>query len=357
MKKTQLILITGIVIILLINNIMAYQRLCLGYGQSVPSNDIKRFTCFKDICDICVDDKRYPTHPGHCYSLPGCTIFGPRNNDSDPPMINILSPIDQKYYDSRKVKIELRTNEPSAVYYKDNMLGYNWKRFSNQIMYYNNTLNFKEGINNITFKAMDRFGNTNYVTRVFYVDSKKPKISKVSYNKYFNGNVSIEINEQNLKSVILYYGDLSSSYAIELTSDKCIYNNSKYRCDYNINLKDYKNTSMQYYFKVEDKPGHVIISKNYDTIIDRTNPLINNPNNLFTINSNIVTFKINISEENFNSAYLIDENNKTIKLCTKIYNGICEKKISFSKKEYNFRLIADDLAKNKIEQRINFTVI
>lgn len=77
-----MILMVGFVLVglMLISNVSAFKHLCLSRGQSVPSNSIKRFTCNSDLCTICVTDNLYPTHPGYCNTMGGCSILGGRIN-------------------------------------------------------------------------------------------------------------------------------------------------------------------------------------------------------------------------------------------------------------------------------------
>ena len=78
---------------------------------------------------------------------------------------------------------------------------------------YSRKKSFKEGFNNITFKAVDVLGHEAYETRIFTIDSQAPRIDKTEpRSDYADGRFEIQYSEENIKNIILYYGNLETGF-------------------------------------------------------------------------------------------------------------------------------------------------
>src|SRR3989344_6926120 len=214
MINKKILVITGMIFLIgffVVDEVDAYQKLCLDYGQSVPSNDNPRYTWWHDLCQICVTDNLYPTAPYKCNGLSGCGSLGTNNGsiDQESPELVVNSPVDGEVYNSRSIPFDITSNEPVSLYYIDNVDGRGrWRRMYSSTMSYSRILSFKDGLNNITIKGTDKKGNVVEVIRAFYVDSKKPQIRGTEPRRGFSdGWFEVEISEENLVGVKLHYGN------------------------------------------------------------------------------------------------------------------------------------------------------
>ncbi|MEK6953173.1 MAG: hypothetical protein AABX29_09240 [Nanoarchaeota archaeon] len=267
-----------LLIILSINSVSAYKWVCLTYGQSLPNANSPRYTCWSDSCKACVTDSNYPTNFNKCKDSQKCeSQVG--ETDITPPILTINSPINEQVFNSRMVLISLLSNEPASFYYKNNKGG-SWKRLASLTTSFSRGISFKDGFNNITIKAVDR--SNNYMEKIvsFYVDSKKPKITKTSPKGFANGAFSVEFKEDNPKNLVLYYGINDLTYNVNQNFGIRTYNLNLSECDYNkkyicyaqVNLSDFDGKKIVYWFKLEDIAGNIHESKQISLKVDFTNP-------------------------------------------------------------------------------------
>ncbi len=380
MKKTPRFTF-GIILVLLVLTsvtfVSAYKQLCLNYGQTVPSDLNARYTCYHDVCQICVTDNNYPTAPYRCNKIEGCELFGNSTVDAEPPELTINSPVNGEVYDSRKVLFDLESNEPSSFYYIDNINGRGrWSRLSSNTQNYFRSLSFKEGLNNITIESQDRNNNAVQIVREFYVDSKKPKITRTYPKKGFaDGNFEVQFSEENPENLTLYYGlgGVIEKQTAELNIKDCDYIKKKYYCYVEVDLSDFNNQDIEYWFELKDMANSVDKSKPIKLSVDTTPPdLINDnvlPNQLDSFwkhseeagrDSKYVYFEFNINEPNFDEVVYVYEDSRgrerEKKLCSRLKEGKCVKKISFRKGYYNLDVIIRDEAGNSVGYPIEFYV-
>ena len=161
LKTIISVLAVVMIIVVLENNVYAYQKLCLTKGQVIPSEEVQRYKCKFDLCEVCTTDNLYPTAPGYCGGIAGCTpLGGDPGIDVTPPVLTINSPVNDALYNSRKVSFNLSANEISDLTYIDNVNGRGrWSRLASNVKSYNKELSFKDGVNNITIRAEDQEGN------------------------------------------------------------------------------------------------------------------------------------------------------------------------------------------------------
>lgn len=365
---TFLIITFTLLTILSINSVSAYKWVCLKYGQSLPNSINPRYTCWHDSCRVCATDNNYPTSFNKCKDSQEC---GSQDGEIDitPPNLTINSPKNSQVFNSRMVLISLSSNEPASFYYKDNKRG-SWKRLASLMSSFSRGINFKEGFNNITIKAVDR--NNNYIEKSvsFYVDSKKPKITKTSPKDFANGAFSVEFREDNPKNLVLYYGindiityNVNQNLGIRthsLNLNECSYNKN-YICYAQVNLADFDGKKIVYWFKLEDIAGNIHESKQISLKVDFTNPKILNSDfwsqGTGRNNKNIY-FNIEIEEENFAEVLYVNAVTLASKtICSKIKNNKCVKKLGFNKGSHILDIYVKDKAGNSISKRIEFSVV
>src|SRR3989344_131700 len=113
--------------------------------------------------------------------------------DSQPPVLTINNPIEDTIYNSRSILLDLEVNEKSSIYYTDLDNGRGrWTPVCKNCFGYERKRSFREGLNNLQFKAVDVVGNTAFFDVSFFVDSSKPRILKEEPKKGFtNGDFFI----------------------------------------------------------------------------------------------------------------------------------------------------------------------
>ncbi|MBU3906650.1 MAG: hypothetical protein KKA64_00175, partial [Nanoarchaeota archaeon] len=329
---------------------------CFDYGQKIDWCGVKPDTTCdnKNGCEKCMSDS---SHDG-CYNVGNynmcnqidqtCTVFnGSTELDTKSPGLIINSPVQNEVYDTRSILLDIEVDEESDIYYYDNINGRGrWTNVCKNCYGYDNKRSFAEGINNITFKAVDVLGNENTTIRIFTVDSKKPKIKKTEPKKGFaDGNFEIQFQEANPKSLVLHYGNIIAGYgSVELNLEECTpYNpgsasNDKFTCNTYVDLKVYDGQEIDYWAVLTDIADVSVESKHLKLDVDTTAPVLNNNNSFYAQgtgkNSKYIYFTFNVTEENFDSIEYYDYNDRNPRwrsLCTRLKDGICEKKVSFSK--------------------------
>lgn len=351
-------------------SLSAYQKVCLTDGQKLTRPNGHDYTCRYDICTLCIDAQNYSTDLSRCEGGACGTVEGGEGPGVDgvPPVLTINSPTNSQLFNSRKALIDFSVNEGADVYYTDAVNGRGrWSKLCSNCVTYSRNLSFDEGQNIIRFKAIDNSGNTALSNNVsFFTDSKKPKIKKtLPKNKDFgNGDFNIYFQEANPSTLTLFYGNNGSS-SMNVPISSCIKdnrNNKKYSCTVHADLGPYNGQLINYWFMLTDIVGNVVISKPVNINVDLTAPVINNPGSFFSNvnNSKYVYFNISITEDHFDEAVYsyIDSRNKTKegRLCSSLKNGVCNKKLTFTKGAYALTISVNDKAGNSLGLPANFVI-
>ncbi len=300
-----------------------------------------------------------------CSQLPpGCSNFGNGSIDTQAPNLIIYSPAQDEVYTERSVMLDLEVNEEADIYYYDNIVNRGiWTRVCTDCLGYSRTRSFSEGLNNLTFKATDAIGNEAYLTRSFFVDSKKPKIKKTEPKKGFSdGNFYVEIQEANPTSLVLHYGDTNPGMRtanVDLETCEDIKGNSeKKACYINVPLIDYDGKQIEYWFDLTDISGNNDTSKHLILDVDTTYPFINYFN--YVIDGRYVSFNMNIIENNFDEvSYTYIDSRGMLRernLCSRLRDGWCTKKVSFSRGHYDLTIQVKDEAGNSIGFPVSFDI-
>jgi hypothetical protein len=216
------------------------------------------------------------------------------------------------------------------------------------------TLN--EGANNLVFRAVGSYNSSDEETRLIFIDSKKPTITKTLPTTGFaSGTFEVEFTEQNPISLIINYGNSDigyRNYSVDLKD--CTFD-KKYNCKFSIELSDYDEQEIAYYAALTDIAGNAVKSTPRKLKVDISSPIINSVKS--TIEGKSVTFTLNVTEAFFDSLNYIDNleaNPKEKTLCTKLVEGLCIKKISLSEGEHDITIIARDEAGNSANTSVFF---
>ncbi len=357
----SLLLISFIIFILLLtSHVLAFQKLCLGYGEKLPPDSAKpRYTCYHDRCEVCVTDNLYPTLPSRCSEVQGCQIMGNGSSiDSEPPILIIDSPKDDQIFNSRKVLFDLKSNEPTSLYYIDNINGRNkWKRLQSLTKSFNRDISFKDGMNNITIKGVDRNRNEVLVVRKFFVDSQGPRIKSTSPEQGFIGSkFSVEYDEENVKEVRLNYGNSETG-----TKEKILNNcpsGRKQTCYTEVNLAEFNGQEIVYWFELTDIAGNTDRSDKIKLAVDESAPIIVEFN--FSNNDKFAYFSMKVYEPFLSEIVYsyTDDRGKDVekKLCSKLENDICEAVIKFRDGQQDIAVIVRDRAGNEVYRNSSFFI-
>lgn len=287
--------------------------------------------------------------------------------DGEPPTLTITSPSEGQLFSSRKALVEFSVNELADVYYTDVIDGRGrWSRLCSDCVVYSKNISFDEGQNIIQLKAVDDAGNEALSNNIsFFIDSKKPKIKKTLPKKGFaNGEFWVNFQEENPESLILYYG-INGSNSMNVDLSSCIpsgTSNDKQSCTANVDLSSYDGQEISYWFTLMDIVGNSVSSKPINLEVDMTAPQVLNPGDFFHYENGTkyVYFHLNITEENFDEviySYLDDMGRLKEKLlCSRLKEGMCEKRVSFKEGEYHLTVSAWDEAGNSAALPADFNV-
>lgn len=376
-KKSLVVLSIALISILAINLASAESWECMTKGEKVKycGNYHAPFTCKDNVCAKCMSEYRESSDCyvggawGRCNALgTGCSATDGNgtsgNVDGIAPQFSLSSPTSSELFNSRKALVEFSLDEQADVYYLDLINGRGrWSKVCTHCApgspAFSKNISFKEGENQIVFKAVDEAGNEANQSATFFIDSKKPKISKTFPKKGFaNGKFEVTFAEENPKTLILHYG----SNTKELNINDCVKDKGDYSCNTTVDLSSYNGQDIVYWFSLEDIVGNIAESKQLTLSVDISAPIVTNPDSFFSVinGTKYVQFALNITEPNFAEVTYsyIDSKGKLKEkvLCTSLKNGECNKKVSFLKGSYDLTVNVADDAGNKIGLPASFTI-
>ena len=273
--------------------------------------------------------------------------------------ISVFSPTEIIYGEKGIVFNISSTNELNLleyIDYSDSRPG--WKKLCVYCSNYNKKKTFaKDGIHNITIKAIDLYKQTKEENILFSIDSKKPKIAKTlpGKNKETNGeNFYVKYSEDNLKEIAVYLN--SSGNITRINATGCNQSGKNKECYIDLDLSMYNGKNIEYWFVVSDYIREAS-SKSFRVFVDTTAPvlIVNNPKNNTIYLSDKVKFNLT-SSESVTLGYF--ENSAYRKLCTNCdsYGKSLLKTIKFSEGGHNILIRAEDDAGNKDEETVGFIV-
>jgi hypothetical protein len=333
----------------------------LDFAQCNPA--MGKLTGYVETCVHLTDTgKICPAHPNTCNSL-GLKCSGVMNTSTDvsAPNLTVMSPKNNTVYNEKGVYLNLKTDESSNIYYLDNINGRGrWTQVCTSCTSYNKKRNFNEGLNDLTFKATDKSGQSSYYNASFRIDSKKPKINKAEPKKGFSdGMVSVQFTEDNPVNLSLYYGNGESGMKNQrIDLNTCVIDKGKYNCNSELELNNYDNEQISYWFVLTDIAGNSVSSKVNTLSVDMTFPTITSFN--YTIKGTKVTFNMSVNDANFDEITYMDNSaarpSERI-LCSSLKNGYCVKGITFSKGIHDLNIQVYDSAGNSIAESVFLEII
>ncbi|MBS3149622.1 hypothetical protein J4455_02920 [Candidatus Woesearchaeota archaeon] len=347
-----------------------YQLLCLNRGETVRFSmcnpSIPDRTCDSNSgCQYCTNNLGggvyCPANINQCNSLGlSCSYLANASIDREAPIIDLNSPENNEVYNERVINIDIRINEIGDLYYQDNINGRDrWTRLCTDCSSYLGRRSFKEGLNNITFKANDPEGNTNYLNISFYVDSIKPKIIKTEPKRGLtSGNFMIQFREENPESLMIHYGNPINGYLMhEVNLNDCQENRGKHTCNTNINLNLFNGQIIEYWAHLIDISDSSHETRRVSISVDTQMPVIEALN--YEIDGRNVDFDILINEANFDSLDYYDHNESRPRwrtLCSRLRDNHCIARKSFIEGIHNIDLQVIDKAGNTVAQSTSFTI-
>jgi len=365
-KKT---IIVAILLVGILSMVCAhdYFTLCLHGGETVEFSEcnpvIEDRTCDSSLCQYCVYISSFsgaycPANINKCNALGGvCTFLGETPEvDQTPPEILSINLQEGAVYDDDKLEFLAEADEVVNWYYKNNLEDEeDWDRICREEKICREDVRFEQGFNNITIKAVDLNDNPTEIQVSFFTDDKDPKIRKTypKRGKFADGNFEIYFKEANPEVLTLYYG--SDFYEFDLETECSLEkNNDRYYCASKVELSGYDGGEVEYYFVLEDIAGNIDESRATKVKVDVTAPEILNPENFYTQGEGryqkYIYFNIEVEEENLDEVFYTYVDSlgrvKEKKLCSKLKDGVCEKRKRFSDGHYELTVVAIDDAGN-----------
>ena len=274
----------------------------------------------------------------------------------------IYSPMNVIYND-RKIAFNISASEKVDFMEYKNLNDRNpkWKKLCSDCEKYGfshkRTKIFSDGGHNLSIRATDYYGQVKEENFSIFIDSKNPKLSKTEPRKNAITNGSdfyIKFQEENPTNLTLYFNE---TYDVDLENE-CNFDGRYYECNLEINLTDYDGDEIEYWANLTDIAGNSDESKLTNVKVDTTSPMWNDFN--FTVDGRRGEFFFNVTEENFDEINYIDFSDsrpKEKRLCSRLKDGVCEKKKSFSSGNHNLTItILDEAGNSYRETDFNFVV-
>ena len=214
-------------------------------------------------------------------------------------------------------------------------------------------LTMKEGLNNITFRAVGLLGEIDETSVQFIVGSEIPDITKTLPNRIYDGFASgifgAEFEEANPTELMLYIENTTITRSYPLNLNECIQTDDEKECSIGVELSEFEGGEINYWFKLTDLVGNFEESKKVELIVDTTPPVITSFG--YSLDERRVLFVIGVNDANFDKIVYIDREETRPRertLCTTIKNNLCQKTISFSSGLHNLDIFAFDEAGNGV---------
>lgn len=270
--------------------------------------------------------------------------------DSTDPVLTVNS-FGASSFNTKKILFDIEVDEEVELFYIDNNDPRNrHKRLCRGCTEYRKEKTFRDGVWNITIYAEDDAGNFDTFDMFFTVDTKKPKIRKVSPRRgWANGNFWIQYDETQLQGISLFYG-INDNYQ-ETILDGCL-SGKKQECSIDVNLSEFDGGEVDVYWALTDL--HFQVSSRVKTFdVDVTDPVFNKLD--FPVEEGRVHFDIGVSEK-VDIEYMdpADRRPRFRSLCRN--KDVCVKKKSFNEGSHTVTVRAEDNAGNFVEQDINFVI-
>lgn len=272
---------------------------------------------------------------------------------------NISTPLNNTLYLSRQIPINITTNGAVELRYSDN-----WNSFRTICRRgCSNFLTkkpFDDGKHHLVIESIYSEAGLVLTSIIdFFVDTKKPNIRNIIPKSGFaNGSFNLVFQEVNTEKVKFYYGnDNLGRKEMIIDLDKCYYKNYFTYCDINVDVSEYDQSKIDFWFDIEDIANNRVQSKILFLKVDLKKPVINSFD--YNIDKRNVIFEINVSDLNFDSIKYSEETRFALvwkTLCSSLNNGLCKVKRSFSQGIHTLNFRISDDAGNYEEKSISFEI-
>jgi len=257
---------------------------------------------------------------------------------------------ENKNYSSNQVQFSLFTSNTSTMRYYENE---KWKTLCRKCNSFVRELSFKDGLHSLIIEASDSYGNSEQKSVNFFVDSVSPRIlnTEPGMNQVTNGSsFYIKYTEENLKSIVLFYGDKNKTLSCDSGKNK--------ECVTSADLSEYDGQEIEYWFRVTDVADNTDSSKPITVLVDTTFPVltVNSPVGS-TLYGMVVPFNMSVSEKvTLEFMDNSDANPKWEKICSACDSyGLGKLKTRlFSLGIHNLTIRATDKAGNDNMEMISF---
>jgi hypothetical protein len=264
--------------------------------------------------------------------------------------MQIFSPAQNQLFNERRVQLDIATI--GNIVLESLEMSDNGKRFRSlcrRCSLYFRQKTFKDGFHKVIFQGTHEVGTQQNKTVNFTVDSKKPNIRKTDPQRGFaDGNFHVEFKEDNPTSLYLNYGNTTELRTHKVNLSECMPDNRDTICWTFVNLTDFNNQKILYFFNMTDIVNRSAKSRERELDVDTISPKINEFN--FTQNGRFINFFFNITEKNLDIIHYIDHESsrpRFKRLCTRLKDDVCEKRKSFRKGDHNLTIEIIDDAENK----------
>ncbi|MEM4245060.1 MAG: hypothetical protein QXR60_02565 [Candidatus Nanoarchaeia archaeon] len=323
-----------------------YHWTCLTKGEKLA-----KYTCTSDCCITC--QKNGYTAPWYnCEGSP-CSCGSTGAGDLEPPVLQVINPVDGFISDKRSVDFYITTNEKADYFYKDmsdERRGY--RKFCTKCEEYNDRISFPDGWHTIIIMASDYNNNQADKQVTFLIDSKKPRIKKTlpKAKAYCNGTFVIQYDEENLKNISLFYNEGSGYTGV--TKTDCP---SGLRQECTFFVPALNQGPLNYYFMISDNI-YTVQSKEVKVNVDTVVPTMTITKPEPTTYERYVEFDINVDEEVTLEYwdYALSRP-RWSRLCAKCDNY--SRKKGFTKGDHTLDIRATDPAGNSVIGTVSFTVV
>lgn len=336
---------------------------CNSYTTYKRCGNYNSCTCGPDTCGpICLeyDSSRNCYNQGNpdiCNQNGGCLPGGTGGSPNEliPPVITLNSPVQDNLYGSRAVLFDVTFDEKANVYYKDNNDARgSWKKIASMTQTLNKKISLKDGLNDITIKAVDKYGNEATKDVKFYIDSKKPVIRRTypKQNSYANGEFTVEYKEENVRSISLFINGNKVQTKTDCPSDA-----RSASCTFDVELGPYDGQEIEYNFEISDPINTVGLRRTVKAKVDVTYPefiITNSPVNGNTYGRS-VPFEIGVSElAKVEYMDMSESRPRWRSLCNKCDEYTRTK--TFSRGQHTITIQATDPAGNAVGYNVDFNV-
>lgn len=272
--------------------------------------------------------------------------------------MKVYSPQNDLVYASRVVKINVSTEGVvSDIRYRDNG-GFPEVRLCTNCKNVYKEKSFDDGFHSVFFSAGFPDGRI-FQNVSFWVDSRAPVMKKISPTSGFaDGNFEVSFYEVNPRQVTLKYGnDVVGFRAAVVDLSTCEVKRDTWTCRVRVELGDFNEKSIRYWFEVRDVASHLSYSKVGNVAVDFSAPVINNLG--YSVDGKKVDFMIDINEPNFKviSYKDLSESRPTeVVLCRKLVSGICSAEKRFRPGNHNLLFKVEDTAGNFANATLQFNI-